>query len=114
MIYQYKAKLDRIVDGDTVWFDVDLGFGIHAKINFRLEGIDTPEVVGQTRVAGLAASQELQKLLALGDVRLVSMKSDKYGRWLARVYVNTPEGELNINQTLLDGGFAKPYGLPVK
>ena len=46
MDYSYKAKLGRVVDGDTVWLDVDLGFNIWAHLGFRLEGINTPEVVG--------------------------------------------------------------------
>ena len=41
--YTFNAKLIRVVDGDTVWAHVDLGFDIWKKVNVRLHGIDTPE-----------------------------------------------------------------------
>ncbi len=41
MIYEYNARLTRVVDGDTVWLDVDLGFGVHANSDFLLYGINT-------------------------------------------------------------------------
>ena len=42
-MYNYRAKVIRCVDGDTVDFDVDLGFKIFARIRTRLIGVDTPE-----------------------------------------------------------------------
>lgn len=110
MIYEYNAKVVRIVDGDTVWLDVDLGFGIHANLDFRLLGINTPEIVGATKVAGLAAKAELQRLLALGSLRVETHKSDKYGRWLATLFVKPGDGaEVNVNAQLELGKFATPY-----
>lgn len=113
MIYEYNAKLIRIVDGDTVWLDVDLGFGIHSNMDFRLYGINTPEVVGSTRVAGLAAKAELQRLLSLGSLRIETYKgdkADKYGRWLATLFVKPSGGaEVNVNALLELGKFATPY-----
>lgn len=110
MIYEYRASLVRVVDGDTVFLDVDLGFRVHATLDFRLLGLDTPEVVGATKTAGLASKSELERLLALGTLRVVSTKSDKYGRWLATIFVRLPDGsELNVNDALLTGGFAVPY-----
>lgn len=110
MIYQYKAKLNRVVDGDTVILDTDLGFGVQVTISYRLAGINTPEVVGSQKVAGVAARDELVRLLSLGTLRIVSMKTEKYGRWLATIYVNLGSNvELEVNQALVDGGFALPY-----
>lgn len=110
MIYEYKAKLVRVVDGDTVWLDVDLGFNVHVTLDFRLAGLNTPEVVGATKIAGVAAKVELERLLGLGTLRIVSTKSDKYGRWLATLYVLPATGaEIDVNQALLSGGFAIPY-----
>ena len=45
--YVYRAKARRIVDGDTVDMDVDLGFFVSVRIRFRLKGIDTPEIFRQ-------------------------------------------------------------------
>ena len=42
-MYEYRAKVDRVVDGDTVDFIVDLGFKISFKIRTRLAGVNTPE-----------------------------------------------------------------------
>lgn len=110
MIYEYKAEVHRIVDGDTVWLDVDLGFGVCATLDFRLAGINTPEVVGVDKAAGLAAKAELERLLSLGPLRIESRKSDKYGRWLAILFVALPDGrELNVNDTLATTGFATLY-----
>lgn len=111
MPFDYNAKLERVVDGDTVWLDVDLGFGLHAHFDFRLYGINTPEVIGATRTAGLAAKAEIERLLALGTLRIETFKSDKYGRWLAKLYVKKPgvEAETCINDALVQGKFAQPY-----
>ena len=43
LVYEYKAKLDRVIDGDTVDCFIDLGFNINIKERVRLKGIDTPE-----------------------------------------------------------------------
>ena len=42
-MYEYRAKIKRVVDGDTVDFIVDLGFSVHITIRTRLLGVDTPE-----------------------------------------------------------------------
>jgi len=108
--YNYDAKVKRVVDGDTVYLDVDLGFGVWATLDFRLAGINTPEVVGTQKVAGLAAKEELVRLLGLGTIRIVSFKTEKYGRWLASIFVKQADGvELNVNDELVKGGFAVPY-----
>lgn len=125
-MYEYQATVHRIVDGDTVYFrltkeftiSVDFGFNIKdtvalakdAIIDFRLRGINTPEIVGVSKAAGLASKDELTRLLGLGPIRLVSYKADKYGRYLAEVFVKLEDGtELNVNQELINGGFAVPY-----
>lgn len=110
MIFEYSARVSRVVDGDTVWLDVDLGFGIGVKLDFRLYGLNTPEVIGATRTAGLAAKAELERLLALGPLRIETYKADKYGRWLVTLHVKqTGDVDLNVNDALLKGGYAKPY-----
>jgi micrococcal nuclease len=110
VIYEYKAKLTRVVDGDTLYMAVQLGFHVSMEVEFRLFGLNTPEVIGVQKTAGLAAKAELVRLMGLGSTRVVSEKSDKYGRWLGTFYVKQANGdELNVNEELLKGGFAKPY-----
>lgn len=125
--YSYDATVVRAIDGDTIrlkltksWeHEVDFGFYITEKVvvsksterNIRLAGIDTPETRGRhaDKVAGKAATVRLSELVALGPLRVVTSKPDKYGRWLGVLYVTTPTGEIDVNQTLVDEGFAVPY-----
>jgi micrococcal nuclease len=110
-MYEYKATLIRAVDGDTAILAVDLGFHLIATMDFRLLGINTPELKGSTRAAGLVAKAELERLCAQGSLRISTEKSDKYGRWLASIDVLAPDGSVlfNVNKSLVDGGFAVPY-----
>ena len=124
--YEYAATVDKVVDGDTVHLvltqtyelDIDFGFNIIDHIAFqktahqdiRLYGINAPEMHGATAAAGLAAKNELIRLLGLGTLRVVIIKQDKYGRWLGSIYVTPPDGaEVNVNQAMIDGGFAIVY-----
>jgi micrococcal nuclease len=111
-MYEYDAKLERVVDGDTVWLVVDLGFRVSQRLELRLYGIDTPELVGATRTAGLAAKSELLRLCSLGPLRIRTYKAgvtDKYGRWLATLYVSVGGETLEINEQLVRTGFAVRY-----
>ena len=70
-MYTYKAKLDRIVDGDTIDAHINLGFDITIYNRRRLAGIDTPE--SRTRdleekARGLASKDRLSELLEGGEV----------------------------------------------
>lgn len=124
--YEYEAEVSKVVDGDTVYLvltkefslEVDFGFNIRdtvvlkktAMINFRLLGINTPEIHGEQKSAGLLAKVELERLLGLGRLRVMSTKPDKYGRYLATIFVKPPGAkEINVNDALVSGGFAKAY-----
>ncbi len=126
MTYEYSATVVRVIDGDTAilklekeyTLDIDFGFFIKDKmslvktteINFRLKGIDTPEIQKPTYNEGIVSKNELIRLLSLGSITVVSSKPDKYGRWLAVLFVTLPDGiKLNINDELIKNGFAVPY-----
>jgi micrococcal nuclease len=106
MTYHYRVlSIDRVIDGDTVVAIVDLGFSISMKINFRLSGINAPEVVGATRAAGLDATAHLAKLLSFPlDVQVQSSK-DKYGRYLGRFIV----AGVDVNAQMIADGHAVAY-----
>lgn len=125
--WEFEATLIRVIDGDTAVFrvekkftmEVDFGFYVKdtvtlsksTELTFRFAGINCPESHGETKEAGLRASEETLKLLSSGSLRLVSYKPDKYGRWLADVYVKPDrKPEVWVNQALVEGGFAVPYG----
>ena len=83
----YRAKVIRVVDGDTVDFDVDLGFHISIRIRTRLVGVDTPERGHQDFAK---ATNVLIDLLSTrtneeGYIMIKTEKTGKYGRWLVDI-----------------------------
>ena len=90
-MYEYKCKLVKVVDGDTIDVDIDLGFGVWLqKQRIRLYGIDTPESRTRDKVEkkyGLAAKQFLVDWVEKYPYILVeSSKKGKFGRILGRLY----------------------------
>ena len=116
--YIYKAKLERVVDGDTVDALIDVGFDIWIKKRIRYKGIDTWESRTKDldeKKLGLAAKDRNKELLESvssksGYFRLKSYGVGKYGRVLGEIFVKDIEGiEYNVNQTLIDEGHAYVY-----
>ena len=86
-MFQYSATVVRVVDGDTAYFDVDLGFQLRMKIDVRFRGINTPETRGATREAGLKSKAYTEAALPVGSLVIVNTyKAEKYGRYLADIY----------------------------
>ena len=116
--YIYKAKLERVVDGDTVDALIDLGFDTWVKKRIRYKGIDTWESRTKDldeKKLGLAAKDRNKELLESvsskpGYFRLKSHGVGKYGRVLGEIFIKDIEGiEYNVNQTLIDEGHAYEY-----
>ncbi len=111
-MFQYKAKVIRIIDGDSLILDIDLGFRTHIEIPVRLAHINTPELRDsneENRARAKQAKDELAVRLIDPAVTIRSLKpfkGDKYGRWLVEI-INS--SGVNVNQTLLDLGLAEPY-----
>lgn len=107
-MFEYTATLDRVIDGDTVVLNVDLGFHMKANLTFRLLGINAPEMHGVTHDKGQASKDFLVNLLK--DVKKLTISThaqDKYGRWLAKVsFVNSSGQIVSVNDTLLKEGHA--------
>jgi len=103
--YQYQATIVRVIDGDTLQLDVDLGFTVRARVTFRLADIDAPE---QRTPAGPPALSWLASALPVGACVIAQCtKQDRYGRWLARIFV--PGCDLSINQLMMTAGHATIY-----
>jgi endonuclease YncB( thermonuclease family) len=99
-LFTYRASILEVVDGDTLWTLVDLGFGITTKQCLRLRGIDCPEM---KTPEGIVAKEYAQSILPpSNEVVIASTKSDKYDRYLADVWA----GKVSLNQSLLDSGHA--------
>jgi len=113
-LYYYRAKVTSVYDGDTFRADVDLGMSITVKNqNFRIADIDTPEVRGVEREDGLGVAEYVRMILQGQDVLINTMKTGKYGRWIAWVWV--PNNSLlnedeSLGEHLLKIGYAVPYG----
>ncbi len=107
-MYKYNAKLDRVVDGDTVDALVDLGFNTWKKVRIRMVGMNAPE--SRTRdleekARGIAAKIRLEELLEKGTFILESQGVGKYGRCLGILFVD----DINVNRTLINEGHATEY-----
>jgi micrococcal nuclease len=118
-MYRYKAKLVRIVDGDTLDAMIDLGFDTWVKKRIRLAGLDAYECRTrdkEEKKKGLAAKARLKQVLEIeGEFTLVSHGVGKYGRCLADIYVikkyirsDKYHGK-SINRMLIKEGHAKEY-----
>jgi len=106
--YKYKAKVIRVVDGDTLWVEIDLGMRISKRERIRLLGINAPETRGDSRPEGIEAKKYLISLIQKngGSVFVETSKEGKYGRWLGVLYDN--DGN-DMNQAMIDAGHAVPY-----
>lgn len=101
-LYCYRAWCERVVDGDTAWMQIDLGFGIFTRQKLRLQGLDAPEK-GE---AGAEKSRRwLQQRLRSGEALLIrTVRSDKYDRYLAEIFT----GGRSLNAAMLKSTLARP------
>ena len=109
-MYEYKvSEVNRVVDGDTIDITIDVGFGLFKRERVRVAGIDTPESRTRDKKEkqyGLAAKYFLEGLLNSCDNLIVKTEKDgKYGRMLGWLHC----GDLNINQHMIDEGYAWSY-----
>lgn len=114
-MYEYRVrKVHKIVDGDTIDVDIDLGFNVSYYQRVRLAGIDTPEsrtTDKYEKELGLEVKKKLGELLANAeDVIIRTEKPDsteKYGRVLGWLFIKGQEQ--SINHALIAGGYAWEY-----
>jgi endonuclease YncB( thermonuclease family) len=100
-LYFYQGVVDRVIDGDTVWVDVHLGFGIWSYQKLRLASIDAPEAISE---AGQKAKRFLKSKIPHGaEVILKTTKSDKFDRYLADIWFE----KKHINTLLIASGHAQ-------
>ena len=108
-MYEYRAFVRKVYDGDTITVDIDLGFDVVLqKQKIRLTRIDTPEVRGKERPQGIISRDALRSRIGSKWIIIKTMqdKKGKYGRWLGEIILD----DTNINDWLLSEGYAKEYG----
>ena len=111
-MYEYQAELVRVVDGDTIDAEIDIGFSVFVKKRVRLYGVDTFE--SRTRdleekKKGLAAKARLKELIKENGnyFILISHELGKYGRVLGEIIL---DDDRNVNDILIEEKHAYPYG----
>ena len=111
-MYEYKCKVTRVVDGDTVDIDIDLGFGVWLhKERVRIYGIDTPESRTRDKVEkrfGLLAKEFVKQFVKGSSVILRTQKYDakgKFGRILGDIIVD----DKSLSETMIQEHHAVAY-----
>ena len=117
-MYTYKISLLKVVDGDTIDAEIDLGFDIKTKKRIRFMGINTPE--SRTRdleekARGLAAKERVKQLLeGCDNIQLNSHGVGKFGRCLGEILLDKVDGKekmtlVSLNKLLVNEGHAVEY-----
>jgi len=114
-MYQYSCKVNKVLDGDTVDIDLDLGFNIVlANQRVRMAGVDTPESRTsnkEEKPRGLLSKKKLAEKLPAGSwVKVNTLKpdnnDDKFGRILGEFIL---DDGTNLNHWLINNNYAVPY-----
>jgi len=119
-MYEYKVKIVKVVDGDTVDVDIDLGFGMtYKKQRVRMKGIDTPESRTRDLVEkqfGKLSKKHLKEMLSNAEqITLISHDKGKFGRILGDLYcwdnVGHPSYETKycVNAQMIEENMAVVY-----
>ena len=114
-MYEYRVKkVLKVVDGDTIDVDIDLGFSVSFTQRVRLAGIDTPESRTtdlKEKALGLEVKEYLKNLLdGAEDIVIQTEKpdsSEKYGRILGWLFIN--DEDTSLNEKMINEGYAWEY-----
>ncbi len=100
------VSVESVHDGDTLTAVIDLGFSTQRVLTIRLNGLDTPEVTGASKAAGIAVRDFVRSMVYTArTLTLESQALDKYGRSLGVVYLDG----ISLNKLLIASGRALPY-----
>jgi len=108
-MYEYSAKCTRVVDGDTIDCEIDLGFDITIRERVRFAGINAPE--SRTRdleekSRGLAAKARVSEILGQGERFILRTEYDRIGKYGRVIGVVILENGNNLNDLLVEEGHA--------
>ena len=117
-MYNYKISPLKVIDGDTVDAEIDLGFDIKVKKRIRFMGIDAPESRTkdlEEKARGLAAKDRVKQLLdGCENIQLHSHGIGKFGRCLGEIFLDVVDGKEKVpleslNELLIREGHAVEY-----
>lgn len=102
-MFEYRAQAVKVIDGDTLDLDVDLGFNVTFRARFRLLDVSAPELTAKDpveRQKAVATKRKFEELIAAAPfqltVKTVKDRQEKYGRYLATIIA----GDVDINAAL--------------
>ena len=111
-MYQYEAEILSVYDGDGVFdANVDMGMNLWQRKDLRLARVDTPELRGGQRKAGLVVRDFVRGLI-LNKIVVIDTHRDrtgKYGRLLVDIHIISGDGLEDLADLLIDKGYAKAY-----
>ena len=113
-MYTYSAKLIRVINGDTLDLEIDLGFDLSITQRLKLHGVNAPDSRStdiEVKQKGIDAKQRLIDLLTKEfKVTTILNKRGKYGRILGFIYVTDTTGkEINVGELMVKEGHAIHY-----
>jgi micrococcal nuclease len=104
--YVYSGRVTRVIDGDTVVIDIDLGCDVWMRnAHCRLAGINAPEIRGEQAYDGVRAKEFLDFIVHTTKpvvIRTHKDRREKYGRWLVELW----QDGVSLNQRMLENGHA--------
>jgi len=115
--YRYACFPIRVIDGDTVEVRIDLGFSVAITEKIRLYGIDAPEMRGDEKEDGRRSKDHLINMLGLvsgatsREFQIITKKDKrgKYGRMLGIIWMMSGGNFINVNDEMVQRGFAEPW-----
>jgi endonuclease YncB( thermonuclease family) len=117
--YTYYAKLERVIDGDSIIINFDLGFYLNLKETVRLIGIDAPPIDTKK---GKEAAEFIENELKNANLIVETRKKEKFGRYLGYIYYSKKYSDFTdiirygklLNEELVKAGLANRYGVGKK
>jgi len=102
-MYEYKARVLKIYDGDSFSFLIDLGLNTFVEIRARLNGIDTPEIRGKEKIDGEIVKEYVEAIFDIAEkvdyaIIVRTHKTGKFGRWLVDIQI----GEFDLKELIFN------------
>ena len=113
-MYTYQCNIIRVIDGNTVDANIDLGFNVTIRQRIKLYGVNVSDIRSadeKVRQQAIASKEKLAELLGNEFVcETLVNKRGKAGRVMGKLTIDSQGSKVDINQQLIDLGFAERFG----